>query len=236
METLNALLDSLSSRDKDSVMEKCAWVFLPYQQILFEETQPLTHVWFPVTTVLSLMNVMDDGQAIEVTTVGNEGVLGLVGLFGEHSVGRSIVQVAGNAYKISLHDFKGFLSSSASLREAMDAFTHLFLYQIVKTAGCNALHSVETRCARWLLTMQERRAQATDHYEMTQEFLAEMLGCRRQTVTVICHKFQKQGLIDYRYGIMKILDRPRLEAGACECYRKIKRERARVRELQRLAA
>jgi CRP-like cAMP-binding protein len=224
----NVMLNSLNIKDKRAVVDQSQLVDLRYQEVLFEEAEPLAYLWFPITAVFSLMTVMNDGQAIEITTIGNEGVLGLAGLFGEQAIARAVVQVAGKAYKMPLAQFRQLLPVSPSLKQAIDAFTHLFLYQIVKTAGCNALHSVEGRCARWLLAMHDRQGGGSAPYEMTQEFLAEMLACRRQTVTMIAQKLQKEHLIDYRYGLMKILNRPGLEAVACECHRKINTERQRI--------
>lgn len=236
MITCNALLDSLSDQDQRLLLAASLKVTLPYQKILLEEGERIKHLWFPVTAVISLMNVMNNGDAIEITTVGNEGMLGIAGVYGTHAIARAIVQVAGQAYTIPARDFTAVLSQSAGLKAAADAFTYLLLYQIVKTGGCNAMHSVEARCARWLLTMQERRAKDSVPYEMTQEFLADMLGCRRQTVTAIARRFQRGGLIDYRHGIMSLINRPKLEQIACECYHKINRERIRIWSLQHQAA
>jgi CRP-like cAMP-binding protein len=164
------------------------------------------------------VSVFEDGTTAEMATVGREGMVGIgVLLGGEHALGRYVVPVSGFALAIEASRFQGALGESPKLRAACEAYAQAFLRHLLQNIACNAAHRVEQRCARWLLTSHDQAEH--DAFELTQEYLADMLSVRRSTVTVVANSLQQAGLIHYRRGAIRVLDRPGLEATACECYR-----------------
>lgn len=188
------------------------------RRIVFEPYAPIREVWFPRNCVVSIVNVMKDGGVVEAATIGCEGIVGLPLLLGvSNSTHRAIVQVPGHAARMSGVSFLELLPHSPSLRTLAFRVMNTLFEQAAQTAACNRLHSVEQRCARWLLMTAERAR--SYEFPLTQEFLAQMLGVRRAGVTVVAGELQRSGLISYRRGHVSILDVKGLEKVSCECYR-----------------
>jgi CRP-like cAMP-binding protein len=195
-------------------------VRLVVHKVLFEANQPLTRVYFIEAGVISMVSVFEDGTTAEMATVGREGVVPVGSLFGgKTALGYCVVQVQGSALAMDSARFSTALAESPKLRAACGAYAQAFFAQLLQNVACNAAHTVEERCARWLLTSHDRSG---DTFPLTHEVLAEMLGVRRSTVTLVARAFQNAGLIQYRRGILSVLDRAGLEAAACECYRVIR--------------
>jgi len=190
------------------------------QKVLFEANQPVARVYFIEAGLISLVSVFEDGTTAEMATVGREGVVPVGSLLaGETTLGRYVVQVQGFGQAIDKARLSAILSESPKLRAACAAYAQAFFAQLLQNVACNATHTAEQRCARWLLTSHDRSG---DTFAMTHEGLAEMLGVRRSTVTLVASALQKAGVIQYRRGVLTVLDRAGLEAAACECYRVIR--------------
>lgn len=189
---------------------------LPLRKTLQDATQPIDHLYFIEEGVASVLTLMKDGSLIEVGMVGTEGVVGVSALLGDGPALHVIVQIPGKALSMSLRRCKRAFDESPAVRSLLLGFAGALLRLSVQTAACNRLHSIEQRCARWLLMAHDRiRA---DSMPMTQEFLASMLGVRRAGVTTAAGELQRSGLISYRQGQITIRDRDGLEALACECF------------------
>jgi CRP-like cAMP-binding protein len=183
---------------------------------------PIESVYFPHDCVISLMTLMENGAAIESAPVGREGALGLMAAVGpRQSLVRAIVQAPGAASRISAVALHDVWTRSAALRDLVDRHNEALFGHAIQSVACNALHGVEARFCRWLLSCRDRID--TDTIQLTQEFLADMLGVQRTTVTAAAGALQAKGLIRYRRGVVDILDRPGLEAAACECYGVVRR-------------
>jgi CRP-like cAMP-binding protein len=166
---------------------------------------------------------MANGQAAEVGTIGNEGVVGLPLLLGAGSAPTSVyVQVPGNGLCMSAARFSAELAKSASMRTVMLRYAHALFNQVAQSAACNHFHTLQQRCCRWLLMTRDRMQ--TDEFRLTQEFLSHMLGVRREGVSIAAGDLQKRKLIRYSRGSLRILDRPGLEAVSCGCYEIIRDE------------
>src|SRR5918996_137412 len=214
----NRLLAALPDEALWSLRPHLRTVHLPRGSVLCEADERLMRVYFPEAGAISLVTVFEDGTTAEMATVGREGVIGIGALLGgEHAFGRHVVAVPGLALAVDASRFRGALRENGALRAACETYARAFLAHLLQNVACNAIHRVEQRCARWLL-MCDDQAEG-DTFELTQEYLAEMLGVRRSTVTVIAHTLQKAGLIHYRRGAITVLDRWGLEAVAGEGYR-----------------
>jgi len=187
----------------------------------------MRHVFFPTSGLVSLLTVMQDGDSIELATIGREGFTGLSVFFGaDVATSRGIVQVPGEAFRISAERFRHHIPRCPGLQSALAAFAEMLFALVAQTTACNQLHPVSQRLARWLLLTHDRAEQ--DDFPMTQEFLSQMLGVHRPTVSVAAAALQNTGIIQYRHGKMRVLDRPALEATACECYATIQRQSDRL--------
>lgn len=177
----------------------------------------MEHVYFPQSGVVSLVALMRDGSSVEAATIGREGAVGLLTAAGaRHASTRGVVQIPGRARRIEIARFRAVLEKSAALRDLLDRYTEAFLAQVLQTVACNALHSVEQRFCRWLLTCRDRTG--ADVVPLTQEAVAEMLGVQRTTVTAAARALQDAGLIRYRRGLIECVDLAGLHATSCECY------------------
>jgi CRP-like cAMP-binding protein len=191
---------------------------LPRGSVLCEADESLRQVYFVEAGAISLVTVFEDGTSAEMATVGREGMVGIDTLLGgEHALGRYVVPVSSFALAIPTCRFQSALRDSAGLRSACEAYAQAFVAHLLQNVACNAAHRMEQRCARWLLMCGDQAE--GDTFELTHEYLAEMLGVRRATVTLVAGTLQQAGLIQYRRGAITVLDRQRLEATACECYR-----------------
>ncbi|HRD45148.1 MAG TPA: Crp/Fnr family transcriptional regulator [Caulobacter sp.] len=188
---------------------------------------PIETVYFPHDCVISLMTLMENGTAIESATIGREGAFGLMAAIApRQSMSRAIVQVPGRASRIAATHLAEAVKSAPALTRLIDRHNDALFGHAIQSVACNALHSVEARFCRWLLSCRDRIDSNT--VSLTQEFLADMLGVQRTTVTAVAGALQAKGLIRYRRGVVDILDRAGLEAAACECYDSVRRTYERL--------
>jgi CRP-like cAMP-binding protein len=198
-------------------------ISLKYRQSLYRANEPIAFVYFIETGVGSLVNTMANGQAAEVGTIGNEGLVGLPIVFGDDRAPTSVyVQVPGVGLRMKATLFKKELAQSASMRTVMLRYAHAFFNQVAQSAACNHFHSLDRRCCRWLLMTHDRMQ--SDEFLLTQEFLAMMLGVQRTGVTAAAGALQRAGLIRYTRGNVTIIDRRGLLRRSCECYGVSKKE------------
>lgn len=190
--------------------------------------QPIREAVFPLTAVLSTVAHGAEQQVVEVATIGNEGMAGLAVFLGSANAGNleTFAQIAGDALCIRTRDFRACIDKDSHLRQILGLYTQALLSQISQAAACNRMHPAEERCARWLLMTQDRVDASV--FALTQEFLAQMLGVRRATVTEVASALQDEGIIRYGRGTVEILDRERLAEYSCECYRIIRTEYERL--------
>ncbi len=213
----NRLLNALAPADHALIAPHLTLVELEKGRLLFDPGDPIDTVWFPHNAVISLITQMADGAGVESATIGREGALGLQAAVAPRTgLSRAIIQVAGRASRISTVHLHEAWKRSAALRTIVDRHNDALFGHVIQSVACNALHGVEARFCRWLLSCRDRID--CDTINLTQEFLADMLGVQRTTVTAVAGALQAKGLIRYRRGVVDILDRAGLEAGACECY------------------
>ncbi len=223
----NHLLAALPPQDMKAVRAYLEPLPLPLKFVLFEHNQPQTHVHFVHRGVASLVREMADGTIVEIATIGPEGAVGLpLVLGGESMAARCFMQVPGEGARIEAEDFRELMGRCPALRSLMPRYALAFMNQIAQNAACNRVHSIEERAARWLLMTHDRVHEAS--FPLTQEFLGQMLGVRRPTVSLAAGMLAKAGLIHYVRGQITVLDRAGLEGVACECYRAIRDEYERL--------
>jgi CRP-like cAMP-binding protein len=223
----NRLLARLPPAEYQRLLPRLKLVPLELKHVLYEAGSAIDYAYFPNRGVVSALTVMEDGRAIEVATVGDEGMAGLPLLVGAKTTpNRVIVQVSGDAMRMGANVLMEEVSRDTPLRRLLVLYHSAFQVQVSQAVACNGLHSVHQRCCRWLLMTQDRAH--SDVFPMTHEFLAEMLGVRRSTVSEVLEPFQKKGLIRYNRGKCTVLDREGLKAGSCECYRRINEQFARL--------
>jgi CRP-like cAMP-binding protein len=182
-----------------------------------------SHVYFPIGVVISLVTSMEDGTAVELATVGREGMVGLPVFLGTGSLPiQAFGQIPGEALRVTAEAFRAEIKRNGPLVQVLNRYMQALFIQVAQVAACNRVHLVEQRRARWLLQTHDRVG--ADQFLLTQEFLAQMLGVRRAGVSVAAGLLQKAGLIRYARGRITILDRPGQESAACECYRVVRRE------------
>ena len=223
----NRLLAGLPRDEYDRLRPNLDKVSLPLKEILYEANGPIPHVFFPLNGVVSLVLVMDGGFSLEVGTIGNEGMVGTpVFLGSDSSPTRAISQVPGMALRMETKVFQAEMKLGGPLYVYVQRYTQAMINQISQSTVCNHRHSVEKRMCRWLLMSHDRVG--TDEFQLTQEFLAQMLGVRRPTVSAAAGILQKAGLITYHRGRLTVLDRKGLEAATCECYEVVAKELDRL--------
>jgi CRP-like cAMP-binding protein len=219
----NRLLGLLPPRDYERLRPHLHRIPLEYRQSLYSARKPIGFVYFIETGVGSLVNTMLNGQAGEVGTIGNEGLVGLPLVLGDdRAPTRVYVQVPGVGLRMKATLFKKELARSASMRTVMFHYAHAFFNQVAQSAACNQFHSLQQRCCRWLLMTHDRMQ--SDEFLLTQEFLAMMLGVQRTGVTAAAGELQRAGLIRYKRGNVTIIDRRGLIRRSCECYGVSKKE------------
>jgi len=222
----NRLLVALPRDEHDRLLPHLEKVSLPLREILYEANGPIAHVYFPLTGVVSLV-IMDGRFTLEVGIIGNEGMVGTpVFLGAERSPTKAIVQIPGEALRMEAKFFQKEMGRGGPLYSLVQRYTQAMINQISQSIVCNHRHSVEKRMSRWLL-MSHNRAGA-DEFLLTHEFLAQMLGVCRPTVTAVAGKLQKAGLIHYHRGRITVIDRKGLEATSCECYEAVAKELDRL--------
>jgi CRP-like cAMP-binding protein len=200
---------------------------MDFKQVLFERGIPIEHVYFPVTSVFSILSFMYNGTAVEVATVGNEGFAGIdVLVGGAVATDTTICQVAGDSFRMRASTFKEAVTDDTPLRRIAQRYLQSYLSQVSQSVACNRLHTIEERFARWVLMTHDRVG--GDAFRLTHEFLADMLGVHRPSVSLVAGSFQQAGLIKYSRGNLTILDRAGLEEVSCECYAKVKSQFQRL--------
>ncbi|WP_293677165.1 Crp/Fnr family transcriptional regulator [uncultured Phenylobacterium sp.] len=186
-------------------------------RLIYDPGDPIDQVYFPHDGVISLMTLMASGEAIESGTIGPEGALGLAAAAApRQSLSRAVVQTPLRAARISAERLREMWPLSAALRGLIDRHAEALYSHAIQSVACNALHSVEARFCRWMLACHDRIS--TDTIALTQEFLADMLGVQRTTVTAVARSLQEKGVIRYRRGVVDVIDRQALQALSCECY------------------
>jgi CRP-like cAMP-binding protein len=213
----NQILAALTPESYERVLPHLEPVHLSHAKLLYEIDDPIEHVYFPFRAMVSLVTQMADGKIVEVGLVGKEGMTGIAGLMGHaNSYERAIVQIADGGVRTRLSVVREEFDKGGGFQQVLLRYANGLMRQVSQTAACNASHTAEERLSRWLLMCHDR----VDSLELnlTQEFLAEMLGTRRGTVNVAAITLQSANLIRYQRGHITIVDRPGLEAFACECY------------------
>ena len=223
----NRLLAALPRAEYVRLLPYLEKVSLAYQQRLYDANTPIPYVWFIERGVASVIRDTQDGPLIEICVIGNEGLVGLPVFLGSESTPRHVlVQVPGAGLRMRATIFRREVRAGSPLHDLLHPYTQAIINQMAQGMVCNRMHSIAQRCARWLLLTHDRVS--SDQFPLTQEFLAHMLGVRRASVSTVASKLQKAGLIRYSRGVITILDRPGLEAAACECYRIIEAEYDRL--------
>jgi len=219
----NRLLGLLPPRDYERLRPHLERIPLAYRQSLYRANKPIEFVYFIETGVGSLVNTMANGDAAEVGTIGNEGVVGLPLVLGDDRAPTSVyIQVPGAGLRMKATLFNKELARSASMRTVMLHYAHAFFNQVAQSAACNQFHSLEQRCCRWMLMTHDRMQ--SEEFLLTQEFLAMMLGVQRTGVTAAASRLQRAGLMRYKRGSVTIADRRGLMKRSCECYGVSKKE------------
>ena len=206
---------------------------MPLGAVLYESGMTMSHVVFPTTSIVSLLYVLKDGASAEIAVVGNEGIVG-ISLFmgGETTPSRSVVQSAGQGFRMRGQLLKDEFSRSGPVLHLLLRYTQALITQMAQTAVCNRHHSLDQQLCRWLLLSLDRLP--TPQLVMTQELIANMLGVRREGVTEAAANLQRAGLISYRRGHITVLDRKGLEQRTCECYSVVQKEYQRLLPVQAL--
>jgi CRP-like cAMP-binding protein len=221
----NQVLAALSKDVYQRLLPHLTPADLPHGKVLYEIGDRIEEVYFPLNGLISLVRGMGDGKVVEVGLIGNDGMSGLTGLLGgETSSERAIVQIPNGAIRAKLGVIREEFRRGGLLQNILLKYVNALMRQVSQTAACNAIHTAEERLARWFLMCQDRIE--SEELNLTQEFIAEMIGTRRATVTAAALTLQSAQLIQYNRGRIKITDRPGLEAFACECYEALGRPRS----------
>ena len=225
--TSNVFLASLKPEDVASLRPHLKTVQLPEGVVLFEVGAPIEQVYFPHSGIVSLVVELASGETIESAMIGRESLVGASsGLNGQVSVCKAIVQIAGAASALASKRLRALSDSSATARAALFRHEQIILVQAQQSAACNATHTVEARLARWLLRCRD--LQGSDDLQLTQEFIAEMMGVRRTSVSVVANTLQQAGLVRYSRGHIRILNLEGLQESACECYQTVRAQSDRL--------
>ncbi|HYJ89899.1 MAG TPA: Crp/Fnr family transcriptional regulator [Pyrinomonadaceae bacterium] len=223
----NHLLAALPKTEYLSLKDKFELVSLKLGEVIYESGDRLSHLYFPTTSIISMLYIMENGGTAEIGIAGNNGLIGYA-LFmgGETTSSRAIVQIAGGAVRLRALEAKKAFAAGGRFQELLLRYTQSLITQISQTAVCNRLHSVEQQLCRWLLINHDQLV--SNKLVMTQELIANMLGVRREGVSIAATQLQKRGVIKYARGTISILDRKRLETEACECYQVVMDEYDRL--------
>lgn len=223
----NRLLAALPAEEYKRLVPNLEPLSFSLGEVVYGWAERLNHVYFPTDSVISLLYTMENGSTAEMGLVGNDGVVGIaLFLGGETTPNRAVAQIAGDAFRIRAKVLQEEFARAGPLQWLLVRYTQALITQISQTAVCNRLHSVEKRLCRWLLLSHDRVG--ADDLPMTQDFISNMLGGRRESVTVAAGHLQDAGLISYVRGHIRILDRKGIEATVCECYRIVKTEMERL--------
>jgi CRP-like cAMP-binding protein len=223
----NYLIDLLNDEDLERIIAKLTPVDLELGKVLYESGDRMEYAYFPTTAIVSLLYTMESGSTAEIGVIGNDGVVGLSLLLGgETTTNRAVVQSAGTALKIGATDLKAEFKRGGRFQELMLRYTQALMTQISQTAVCNRLHPIEQQLCRWLLLSHDRLH--SDKLVMTHDLISNMLGVRREGITLAAQKLAARGLISNRRGTMTVIDRDGLEEAACECYEVVRTEYGRL--------
>jgi CRP-like cAMP-binding protein len=223
----NRLLAGLAPQFLKYILEDLEPVDLESRQLLYDSGEQIEQVYFPVDAVVSVVADMEDKAVIEVATIGREGMVGVPALLQADSDGhRAFVQVPGRAARLPVARFLEVVEASEDFERLLHRYIQALITQIARSAACNRVHSIDERAGRWLLLTHDRAAR--DEFPLTQEFLAQMLGVRRPSVTTAAGMLQRAGFIRYSRGRVTIIDREGLEQASCDCYRIIRAEYERL--------
>lgn len=213
----NRLLDALPGRQRRQFLADCERVELDFAQVLYEPEVPIRHAYFPLDCFISLVTSVDDNVQLEVGLVGNEGMLGVSLVLGvDVSPKHAVVQGPGSALRMTAATFRRHCKDGAALRGNLHRYIHVQIAQLSQMTACTHYHRVEARLARWLLMTRDRAN--GDHFHLTHEYLAFMLGVRRVGITQAASALQRRGLVSYKRGDISILDGAGLERASCRCY------------------
>jgi CRP-like cAMP-binding protein len=230
----NRVLASIPTKEYGRLRSLLEPVTLRFGQVLYQPGGTIRYVYFPIDCLISLLTTVDRRRTLEVGMVGNEGMAGMPFILGMGISGvRALVQGGGGALRVAAAPFRLEFERNQALQQALYRYTYALMAQISQTAACNRFHSAEARLARWLLMTRDRVN--SDAFPMTHEFLAHMLGVRREGVSEAASALRRRKLIDYSRGKIRILDAPRLTAASCSCYQIVKAvfERAHGRRSKR---
>jgi CRP-like cAMP-binding protein len=218
MDIRNRLLASFGEPALAALSPHIREIALSVGRVVAEPGEPVEHVYFPSSGVVSIITLLEDGRRVESLTVGREGAVGLLPAFGEPTwASRGLVQIAGGALRIDAVALRAAADDHASILDVVLRYAQVTEAQLHQSAACNALHEIEARLCRWLLTCEDRVGDNV--LPLTHEFLGMMLGVQRTRVTTAAQALQRQGLIEYRRGLITVLDRAGIQRAACECYR-----------------
>jgi CRP-like cAMP-binding protein len=213
----NKILLGLPNKECDFVLSRLVFVNLRLHDVLQEAGQSIQYCYFPNTAMASILNVMEDGKSVEVGLAGSEGFVGLPLVAGfRSSASRAVTQAEGGAFRINADDMRKAVHGCPQLLLSLLRYSQEATMEVTQIAACNRLHEVDERLARWLLMSQDRIG--SDRLPLTQEFLSQMLGTRRSSVSVAAATLQKAGFIRYNRGHVSVVDRKALEDACCECY------------------
>jgi CRP-like cAMP-binding protein len=224
---MNRLLVALELDDFTALEPYLHGVSLQQDQVLYEAGDPLRYAYFPHDAVVSLVAILKDGRSAEMAVYGREGALGLVSaMTNPPSFGRYIVQASGTASQVELERLQEVISIRPKVRQLVLHYAEAMMARVLQNVACNAVHSVEERCCRWILSLHDRLDR--DTVPLTHEFLADMLGVQRSTVSSIARALQEAGLIRQGRGVITVMDRTGLERASCECYGTVRRSFERL--------
>lgn len=223
----NRLIAAIADEERELFGANATLVDLPRKLVLYDANKTIEHVYFITDGIASVLSVMADGTAVETATIGREGMIGIAVFHGvDASSEQAMVQVSGRALRLDARTFRDLLPKLPELNALLHRFSVVMFTLAAQNSGCNRKHSIEQRCCRWLLMVHDRLER--DTFDLTHDFIAQMLGVRRASVTETLGAFEKRGLIEMGRGRIKVLDHQGLEACCCECYGVIQNTVARL--------
>ncbi|WP_036478215.1 Crp/Fnr family transcriptional regulator [Myxosarcina sp. GI1] len=216
----NRILSALPQKVYQRLARDLQPVELPQHRIIYYAGDNYNYAYFPTDSIVSTVAIMENGSTTEIGVIGNEGMVGLpIVLNSDRTNSTAIVQVGGNGYKIEAKKLRKEIERNEELKHILMRYVQARIIELGQIAACNRYHNIERRFARWMLTVGDRIEKL--EFNLTQEFISQMLGVRRAGVTQVANKFQKQGIIQYKRGFIQIISQSELEARTCECYRLI---------------
>jgi CRP-like cAMP-binding protein len=226
--TANKVLAALDAPTFQRLLPHLEPVRLKRKQIIYEPEAEIRHIYFPETSVIVLVTMMQTGETIESVTVGREGATWVPALFGTSTMPcQTMVAIEGEALRIEVELLGREIGQSGHLRDLLSHYSNALLIHTMRSTACNGVHTLDQRCARWILTTLDR-VEPSERFSITHDFLAYLLGASRQTVTTLMNEFAQQGYIESDRGSITVPERARLERAACECYSVIKEHFSKV--------